>query len=128
MSREIEVSAFKSEMRAVIEALEVLERFYPGARLIVPDQGSNGRSSLPESRVHSRPLPRQVAPGSNRGMVSTVLAEGWTSIAEIAATTKLSKKQIYGVLTAPDFKDQIERRDLGEGPEKEYRLKSAKTQ
>ncbi len=105
--------------RRAIEALETIGGYLDE----VPDR-SNGTSTL---KAHLRPLfeaPAPAAlPASIRGRVLDCLkGPEFASVDQILATNPaLDKKQIWGVITAPDLKDRIERVTTPGGAA--YRLK-----
>ena len=137
----IRLAEVRDEAVALAQAIAFLERRYPEHELLlVPKTHSN-------SGVHQRPtkesiqktvdsllgapvgddlepLPsekRRLRKTNIRQVVFDAVRGHWRSIQDLADITRLSKKQIRGVLTAPDTRELFDRRDRPDGG-KDYKL------
>jgi hypothetical protein len=107
----------EEERLEALKALAVLRKYFQS-------ESSPSSSKHEANGLTTTTAPKQPKRGkkSNRDKAIAVLKD-WTTAENMVQLTGLTLKQVYGVLTAPGVKEQIEKREIG-GNRKEFRLKT----
>jgi hypothetical protein len=84
---------------------------------------SNGTVASEAPKVQRTRPAKTTSQPTFRQQVMAAVKEQWLGLDQLIANTGLSKRQIWGVLTAPSLQDHFERRERNDGMV-EYRLKT----
>jgi len=118
----LKIDDVRHDLQKLLDAFDMISQHYPHheVQLVPRDVGGNGQ----DDKMLDDLFGPSFTAGTNKERVLQAAAGGkWFTPPQIEEMTGLEKKQVYGVLTAPEVKDRFDREEIGGGPAKRYRLK-----
>jgi hypothetical protein len=104
-----------AEHKEAMKALERLAAYLP-----------NGSAGASKHGLRTDGTPVSRGQGSQRDLILAVIQSDWATADVISERSGLTKKQVQGVVNAPDLKDRVQRRGGKNG--REYRYQEETTE